>query len=115
MWLLWLISQGIAGVLSIAVALGRGTERARSADTGGGGPACFHGRITTARSRLSGIRNAIVVCPSGGRCHHEKRKCEQRRGGGGELFQSHPVFSCFSRSHKRFLSARSALSFTTRI
>ncbi len=98
MWLLWLISQSIpgvlgiagvlGGVLGIAGALGRGTERARSADTGGCGPACLHARITTAMSGLSAIRNAIVVCPSGGRCHHEERECEQRRGGGGEFFRS---------------------------
>jgi hypothetical protein len=43
---------------------------------------------------LSAIRNAIVVCLSGGRCHSEKRKREQRRSGGCELFRgrSHFVF-----------------------
>ena len=39
-------------------------------------------------SRLSAIGNAIILCLSGGRCHREKRKCEQRRSGGGELFRS---------------------------
>src|SRR3981081_930001 len=81
-WLLLLITQGIAGIL------GRGIKRTRSADAGGCGPACLHGLITAAMSCLSAIRNAIVVCLSGGRCHHEERKCEQRRGGGDELFRS---------------------------
>src|SRR5260370_36322092 len=109
MRLLWLISQGIVGIL------GRGTERARSAHTGVCGPACLHGLKTAAFMSCLSASNAIVACLSGGRCHHEERKCEQRRGGGGEFFRNrfHPVFSCFSGSHKRFLSARSVLSFTT--
>src|SRR6267142_4554495 len=109
MRLLWLISQGIVGIL------GRGTERARSAHTGVCGPACLHGLKPAAFMSCLSASNAIVACLSGGRCHHEERKCEQRRGGGGELFRSrfHTVFSCFSGSHKRFLSARSVLSLTT--
>src|SRR5712692_12063092 len=109
MWLLWLISQRTARIL------GRRIERARAADAGGCGPACLHGLIAAAMSCLSATRNAVIVCLSGRRCHHEKRKCEQRRSGGGELLRSrcHPVFSCFSGSHKRILSGQSPLSFTT--
>lgn len=50
-------------------------------------------------SCLSATRNAVIVCLSGRRCHHEKRKCEQRRSGGGELLRSrcHSVFFLFLR------------------
>ena len=93
MWLLWLISQRSARIR------GRSIERARAADAGGCGPACLHGLIAAAMSCLSATRNAVIVCLSGRRCHHEKRKCERRRSGGGELLRSrcHSVFFLFLR------------------
>src|SRR5260370_29542914 len=110
MWLLWLISQRIARIL------GRRNERARAADAGGCGLACLHGLIAAAMSCLSATRNAVIVCLSGRRCHHEKRKCEQRRSGGGELLRSrcHSVFFLFLRVPQKILSGRSPLSFTDR-
>src|SRR6266852_7475166 len=110
MWLLWLISQRIAR------SLGRRNERARAADAGECGPACLHGLIAAAMSCLSATRNAVIVCLSGRRCHHEKRKCEQRRSGGGELLRSRCHLDLFPVSQgptKRILSGRSPLSFTT--
>lgn len=57
----------------------------------------LHGRITAAMSHLSPARNAIVVCVSCGRSHHEKQRCEQRRSGDSKFLRS--------RSHLFFLFA----------
>src|ERR1700687_2126787 len=96
------MSQGVAG------SFGRGSERARAADPGGCGPACLHGLISAAMSCLSAIRNALVVCLSGGRCHNEKRKREQRRSGGCEFFRgrSHSVFFFLFSGPTKETSAR---------
>ena len=89
---LWLISHRIV----------RGRRRcglrARAADTSRCGPAGFHGWITAAMRRLSAVRNAIIICVSGGRRHQKTRKRQCGRCRGGKRLPSwlHLFFFLFS-------------------